>query len=414
MGSLSKGTAGGLRLMKGGVRSAAGVSPVAGAPPAIRTPASGVNLLLPESAAERIKDAVLRKKLRWDSPISLGDGKDAGVVQVIGGLSGDAVLMYFDADEEAIHYPPWYVSALCVRACRKSRAAKRNRPPAIVLLVSDDSLAGRWTLESQNCRGAGLLSDFQIGVLGDWDEDTASERVDEWTRELQDARTQSVIISKVEPSPTRLAGSLDRPNQYFVFMASPGDLGPERALVEQFFKDYKNRNLQRGERVELLAWENLASSGTGDPQQLVFDQVLEPYKKSLVLMICLVKHRLGGDARRRSGTLQEFEWALDERASNLPSLEIKWFLSNESFNLDSSLTSEQRNAKYKQYEEAEQFKKKIREGPYLYVDFTNDFLAKLEHDLGLWFANPKRPWNAGRAEPPGSTETPPPPKSVWE
>ena len=395
MGSFSKGNAAGLKVVKGAVRPRS-ASPAVGVASAGMRPQDGVSLLLPESYAERIKQAVLLQKLSWASPIKLGDGKDIAQVQAIGGLSGDVVLMYFDAEQEAASYAPWYLSSLCVRVARKSRGNNRNRPPAIILLVSDESLIGRWTLESENCRGAGLLSDFQTGVLGDWDDTTVKERVAEWTRNLVSDKSQSSLTAPADTAAKKLVGSPAEPNQYFVFMASPGDVEEEREKIREYFDAYNSRNLQRGLIIKVLDWETLASARTGDPQQIIFEDVLQPYANNLVLMICMVRHKLGGDATRKSGTLQELEWALNKRRTILPSLEIKWFLSDDAFTVDSRLPQEQRNEKYKHYEEALEFKKKITDSnQYLYVSYEKkDFAEKLDHDLGLWLADRNRPWNA--------------------
>jgi len=415
MGSLSKSNVGGLRGIKGGRQSPApepAISPGAAA----TKPSEGIRLMLPEAIAERVKQAVLGHQLEWESRVPLALGKDVALVHLIIGPTGHVVLIYVEAIEEAARYPSYYLSSLCVRACRKSRSANCSRLPSVVLLVNDDDAIGRWTLESDACRGAGLISDFKADVVGDWDDNSVKEKVAEWTQQLRNDGSQPPRIAQIDNSARRLGSTVLRattgPGQYFVFIASPGDTQDERKQIEDFFVDYNNQNLQRGVILQTLTWEKLLSSRVGDPQKTIFEDLLQPNVARLVLMICVLKHKLGGDANRESGTIQEFDWALDKRGSSLPTLEIKWFFSEEECLIGGRSSNQQRDEeKFRQYNEALVFRGKIiKSNQYGYVWYKHDFVQKLQHDLGLWLNNPKRPWNTTATEQTSSPEQ----TSIWE
>ena len=114
--------------------------------------------------------------------------------------------------------------------------------------------------------------------------------------------------------------------QYYVFLASPGDVNDERKIVREFFENYNRHTAQLwGVRFEVVDWENFATIGVGRPQELITEQTLERFKDSLALVVGLMAQRFGtptGEAD--SGTEEEFRWALASfQKSGFP--EIKWF-----------------------------------------------------------------------------------------
>jgi len=46
--------------------------------------------------------------------------------------------------------------------------------------------------------------------------------------------------------------------EYYVFLASPGDVSTERQIVKQFFTEYETGLVNRGrpERFRVIDWEN--------------------------------------------------------------------------------------------------------------------------------------------------------------
>src|ERR687883_397865 len=100
--------------------------------------------------------------------------------------------------------------------------------------------------------------------------------------------------------------------QYYIFLASPGDVDEERKLVRQFFERYNRHTAQLwGVRFEVVDWENYATIGLGRPQELITQQTLARFKESLALVVGIMAQRFGsptGDAE--SGTEEEFRWAL--------------------------------------------------------------------------------------------------------
>src|SRR3982751_854180 len=104
-------------------------------------------------------------------------------------------------------------------------------------------------------------------------------------------------------------------DQYYVFLASPGDVSDERRHVRQFFDNY-NRTVAHlwSVRFEVVDWENYATIGVGRPQELITRQTLEKFKDSLALVIGIMGQRFGSPTGiAESGTEEELNWALAHR-----------------------------------------------------------------------------------------------------
>src|ERR1044072_4882316 len=113
---------------------------------------------------------------------------------------------------------------------------------------------------------------------------------------------------------------------YHVFLSSPGDMEYEREVVRQFFKSL-NQAIARpfNLRFEVIDWENCATIGYDNTQQLITKQTLEKFRKSLTLVIGLMGQRFGTPTGHfESGTQAEFEWAAAYK-KNHGHPEIKWF-----------------------------------------------------------------------------------------
>ncbi len=189
---------------------------------------------------------------------------------------------------------------------------------------------------------------------------------------------------------------------YHVFLASPGDMNPERKAVRAFFDEF-NRTTAANLRLrfEVVDWENYATAGVGRAQELITEQTLNRYQESLALVIGLMGQRFGeptGDYE--SGTEEEFEWALKwHRDRQIP--EIKWFFRDvRKFKApcNDAAVLEKAVAQWKRVQE---FQKRFREGQpaVLYREFTStrNFEDVLRNDLTLWLNDPSRPWATGRA-----------------
>lgn len=196
-------------------------------------------------------------------------------------------------------------------------------------------------------------------------------------------------MAKLKPKPL---------DEYFVFLASPGDVDKERQTVRKFFEDY-NRNTGRhhGLRFTVLDWENYGEAGVGRPQDLITKQTLERYKDSLALVIGLMAQRFGtptGD--HESGTEEEFEWAYQQyKETGWP--EIKWFF-REIDKLEIPTDGKEAKA-LEQWESVKAFRKRVQqEGDrqLYYKSYTNvdNFREVLKNDLDSWLADPQRRWSA--------------------
>lgn len=362
-----------------------------------------VKLLLPDPTAERVKRAVLKRGLEWQSPVTLGDTSDGAQIHLIAGRRSHLALMYFDGSQDPAKWPIWYLSSLFVRVCRKSKVASCDGPPSVVLLVSDPLLRYRWASESDAWKVAGLIADCQADLLGEWDDGTADEKVEEWVRQLRDSRSQALTTTRSRNALAALGQPTEgRPARYFVFIGSPGDTAAEREEVRDYFE--RQRALRRNVVFEVRDWENFTSARYGDPQKNIFEDVLPPELHPLIVLVIFVfKHKIGGDPTRESGTKQEFEWAtrLREHADSLVSEnqhhafpEIKLFFSSQSPAFD-AMSDEQKLQAGEQYNAVLRFKAWIkRENRFLTAEFANDdFRGAFQKDLDIWLSKPKRPWN---------------------
>ncbi|UCF91080.1 MAG: hypothetical protein JSW39_22805 [Desulfobacterales bacterium] len=100
-----------------------------------------------------------------------------------------------------------------------------------------------------------------------------------------------------------------------VFLASPSDVPTERRYVEQVV-DQLNRTVanEKGVVLQVIRWENDAFPGYGmDAQALINEQIAAMVKYAL--FVGIMWNRLGAPTpRAESGTVEEFERAVQARA----------------------------------------------------------------------------------------------------
>jgi hypothetical protein len=196
----------------------------------------------------------------------------------------------------------------------------------------------------------------------------------------------------MKPSPNPLS-------QYHVFLASPGDVGAERQCVRRFFDEYNRHtaHIWRA-RFEVVDWENYATIGVGRPQELITQQTLEKYRKSLALVIGIMGQRFGSPTgKAESGTEEEFNWAMESHeASGVP--EIKWFFRTVD-KLDGLPADPAEAIKaLEQWQKVLSFRKRMQDlnNPVFYAEYPSSagFAEVFERDLNQWLADPARPWAA--------------------
>jgi len=188
--------------------------------------------------------------------------------------------------------------------------------------------------------------------------------------------------------------------EYHVFLASPGDMNAERKEVREFFERYNRHTASKWNiRFTVIDYENYSSIGVGRPQELITEQTLQKFSKSLALVIGIMGQRFGsptGDYE--SGTEEEFSWAYQSYISTgFP--EIKWFFKKiETFQAAGD-PNEVEEA-LKQWKLVRAFQEKLKNGnpPLFYETFTDliDFRGKLQDDLSLWLYDESRPWHQGQ------------------
>lgn len=188
-------------------------------------------------------------------------------------------------------------------------------------------------------------------------------------------------------------------SEYYVFLASPGDVNEEREAVREFFKSFnKSIGHRLKVRFEVIDWENYSNIGVGRPQELITSQTLEKFKDSLALVVGIMAQRFGSPTgTHESGTEEEFEWAYNSNSeTGFP--EIKWFFKNIE-NFQSPADISEIEYALEQWKKVEAFKDKLRKSdpPVFYGSYSDisDFKENLRNNLSLWLNDSARPWFEG-------------------
>ncbi len=182
--------------------------------------------------------------------------------------------------------------------------------------------------------------------------------------------------------------------EYYVFVASPGDVATEREQVRAYF-DNLNRTTAVAwrARFQVIDWENFSTTGVGRPQELITQQTLARYRESLALVIVLMAQRFGtpsGDME--SGTEEEARWALSSHAeSGFP--EVKFFFREVTQFVGPADPTKLREA-FDQWDRVLKFRNEIQAAQSAYVKTypADEFEPVLRKDLDLWFTSEDRPW----------------------
>ncbi len=190
-------------------------------------------------------------------------------------------------------------------------------------------------------------------------------------------------------------------DQYYVFLASPGDVSGERRHVRQFFERYNRYTAHLWNvRFEVVDWENYSTIGVGRPQELITQQTLEKYRNSLALVIGIMGQRFGSPTgKAESGTEEEFKWAMENHQKHgFP--EIKWFF-RKTDKLETSTDLAEAHKALEQWEKVLAFRRRMQdfENPVFYTEYPNPagFRDVFENDLNRWLADSSRPWISERA-----------------
>jgi hypothetical protein len=188
----------------------------------------------------------------------------------------------------------------------------------------------------------------------------------------------------------------DEIKQYHIFLASPNDVDDERRCVRNFFEEYNIHTAPLWNvRFEVLDWEHHSSLGVGRPQQLITQQTLEKYRKSLALVIGIMGQRFGSPSgKAESGTEEEFNWALSSyKDTGFP--EIKWFFRKVD-KFEGPSDPEELAVAVNQWNKVSSFRKQMQDlnNPVFYGEYPNreGFADVFARDLKRWLADPARPW----------------------
>ena len=183
--------------------------------------------------------------------------------------------------------------------------------------------------------------------------------------------------------------------EYHVFIASPGDVGVERASIRTYF-DHLNRTSAQalGVRFQVVDWENFSTAGVGRPQELITRQTLERFRASLVLVIVVMAQRFGTPSgASESGTEEEVRWALTSNAeTGFP--EVKFFFRDIEQFISLPDPKEILQA-VEQWQRVCQFRGEIESTKsILFQTYAapESFASVLQRDLAIWFNAADRPW----------------------
>lgn len=146
------------------------------------------------------------------------------------------------------------------------------------------------------------------------------------------------------------------------FIASPSDVAEEREALEEVV-DEINATWARdqGMRLELIKWETDVRPGVADDaQQVVNDQIGEGYD----LFIGVMWHRMCTQTGRNdSGTIEEFEKALERFHNDRESVEIMFYFKTAAVPLDEVDPDQLKGVK--------SFKSRISDEGVLYWEFSD-------------------------------------------
>jgi hypothetical protein len=174
---------------------------------------------------------------------------------------------------------------------------------------------------------------------------------------------------------------------YHVFLSSPGDMEYEREAVRQFFKSL-NQAIARpfNLRFEVIDWENCTTIGYQNTQELITEQTLQRFRKSLTLVIGLMGQRFGTPTGHfESGTQAEFEWAAAYR-KNHGHPEIKWFFRRVEEIVIPTRSDRDIKEAVEQWKRVRKFRKKYA-GFYKEFPDSASFPDALWEDLMRWFTS---------------------------
>ena len=157
-----------------------------------------------------------------------------------------------------------------------------------------------------------------------------------------------------------------------IFLASPGDVSSERALIETIVDNWNKRWLRSKNVIfDLLRWETGIVPDFGDDVQDVVNKQTDEFD----ILIAVFWTKVGTETSRSiSGSVEEYERALD-RLRNGENIQISFFFKNAAPNLE-DIDTEQLN-------QLREFKKTIPKEGGLYQEFSDDETLRLQIDLLL-------------------------------
>lgn len=172
---------------------------------------------------------------------------------------------------------------------------------------------------------------------------------------------------------------------YKCFIASPSDVEKERTVCDEIFDEInKSFGNAFNFRVESLKWENASPSIASEPQAVINEQLLSQCNLFIGILYC----RFGTPTKNyKSGTEEEFLYALEKYQSNPKEIEIKMYFNDAEIS-PSELNSEQ-------YENVRAFKDLVKEKGGLYKSYkgADEFKQHLKSNLTQYFLSIHTPNN---------------------
>lgn len=192
-----------------------------------------------------------------------------------------------------------------------------------------------------------------------------------------------------------------------LFLASPGDVAPERDMVCRIVEEYNGTvGEAHGVRVQVVRWETDARPGWGKDGQAMINKLIEGRDHDL--FVVLFWNRFGTPTPRApSGTLEEFRLAVKARLKRKRP-EIMLYFNTAPATLNSDKELEQRKAVL-------DFKASVKDGLYGTYKGKAAFEKTFRRDYGRWLqeeiAALQKPRRASKPKPDKPLTPPPKPRA---
>jgi hypothetical protein len=179
---------------------------------------------------------------------------------------------------------------------------------------------------------------------------------------------------------------------------------PHRDAIRQYLEDFNKNEGKQLNRVFLpLDWQHDSTSGADRAQNLITEQVLEPNKSRIVLMIFLMGSRIGSaTGGHKSGTLEEYDWGMNLRAQTNAWPEIKWGFEPIDYGVLNSLVGAERKQRQLEFNAVQDLRDTLEKTDATFltdIEKRETFRENVLADLRRWIWLDTHPWSPRKTVP---------------